>query len=380
MDFEKIGNYIDSLGKYGIPGCDIMITKDHEVLYRHMMGYSDSEQKKKLNGDELYLMFSMTKVITMVAFMQLYEKGLVDFEDNLYEYLPSFKNIRVMKDGIEVNAENPIKMKHLVSMQSGLDYDLERPGIMRVLKEKGMNATTMDIVTAFPESPLIFEPGTHFQYSLSHDVVAAVIEKISGMTFGEYLKKNIFEPLGMKNTRFARPLNDDVPNLMQQYIADENGKTAPMEQTCNYQLSDNYESGGAGLLSCIEDYSVFGDTISCGGISKTGVRILKPETIEIMKKDLLTPQGHEDINQNMGRTGYGYGCGMQVLMEPDLIDSKAPAGLFGWDGAAGSIIIMDTNTHTSMVYTQHVRNCGNAYGIIHPTLRDLVFGNVTIHG
>ena len=192
------------------------------------------------------------------------------------------------------------------------------------------------------------------------------------MSFGEYLKKNIWEPLHMERTFFAKPMNH-LDKLADQFIC-EGDEIIPMEPSCCYQLSESYESGGAGLVSCTEDYAAFADVIACGGITKDGVRIIKPETIEIMKQNLLGEASMEDIANKMGRKGYGYGCGVQVLVNPELVNAKAPAGVFGWDGAAGSCIIMDTKTKTSLVYTQHVRNCGFAYDTIHPALRDFVFG------
>ena len=290
------------------------------------------------------------------------------------KYLPAYRNLTVKNGDTVEPLSSPMKIRHLVSMQSGLDYDLQRPGIVRVIKEKGSDATTQDIVNAFVESPLNFVPGEHFNYSLSHDVVAAVIEVVSGMTFGEYLKKNIWEPLGLKKTRFAMPMNDGVEGLAQQFICNEKGNIVPMEQSCCYQFTENYESGGAGLISCTEDYAVFADALACGGISKDGVRILRPETVELMKTNLLGEASREDIVKTMGRVGYGYGCGVQIVMEPEKMNSTAPVGVFGWDGAAGPCITMDTKSKTSVVYLQHVRNCGWAYGEIHPKLRDMVFG------
>lgn len=374
MNFEKITQYLDSLMDRDIPGADCIIYKDHEMVYRHMFGTSDVNKTKPTDGSELYLMFSMTKVQTMTAFMQLVEQGKISLEDEVSKYLPAYKNLMVLKDGEVKPATKPLLVKYLLSMQSGLDYNLERPGIKRVLEEKGMKATTREIVDAFVESPLMFEPGEHFLYSLSHDVAAVIIEVVSGMSFGEYLKKNIWEPLGLKNTRFANPLNDDEPRLAKQYIVGTMGNTIPMEQSCNYQLSEAYESGGAGLMSCTEDYAILADAIACGGVGKNGNRILKAETIELIKQNLLSDAGRNDIATSMGRVGYGYGCGMQVLMEPEKIGSPSPKGVFGWDGAAGSCITMDTASHCSVVYVQHVRNCGMSYAEIHPTLRDFVFG------
>ena len=373
MDFEKITEYLESLKQRQIPCADCIITQNHQVIYRHMFGASDALMTKPLQGNEKYLMFSMTKVQTMTAFMQLVEQGKISLDDNVADYLPAFGKLTVEKDGRVEPLNTPMKIWHLLSMQSGLDYDLQRPGIVRVLKERGMQATTREIVDSFTESPLKFVPGEHFMYSLSHDVAAAIIEVVSGMSFGEYLKKNIWEPLGMTNTRFAKPMNDDVKDLAQQYILDDTGKVVTMEQSCNYQLSEAYESGGAGLMSCTEDYAIFGDMLACGGVGRNGARILKPETIDVIKTNLLGENGKKDVALTMGRVGYGYGCGMQILLDPDAINSKAAKGIFGWDGAAASMITMDTASGISIVFITHVRNCGYAYSEIHPALRDLVF-------
>lgn len=373
FDENKLTEYLDSLIDKGIPSVDCIVYKDHKQIYRHMNGTVDRDKKINVRPDQRYLMFSMTKVQTMTAVMQLVEQGKLLLDDEVGKYLPAYKKLMVDDEEGLRELNEPMRIWHLLSMQSGLDYNAERPGILRVLKEKGQSATTRDIVDSFIESPLEFVPGTHFHYSFSHDVVAAIIEVVSGMSFGEYLKNNIWEPLNMKDTFFAKPDNSGLERLAQQYISNDDG-IVPMEQTCNYQFTINYESGGAGLISCTEDYAKLGDALACGGESAEGIRILRPETIELIKKNLLCDAGMEEIATNMGRKGYGYGCGMQVFMYPELVGSTAPTGIFGWDGAAGSSIQMDTVSRTSLVYIQHVRNCGMAYEFIHPTLRELVFG------
>lgn len=371
MNKEKLTEYLDSVVKRGIPSVDCIVYENHECVYRYMTGHTDEKGTVPVSEATQYIMFSMTKVQTMTALMQLVEQGKISLEDPVGKYLPAYKDLKVIDDkGVESPAV-PLLIKHLASMQSGLDYNLDRPGIKRVLARDGMNATTQDIVNAFVESPLNFQPGTHFCYSLSHDVIAAVIEVVSGMSFGEYLKKNIWEPLEMTRTHFAKPYNDEA-GLSQQFIM-EDDKIILMEPTCNYQLSEKYESGGAGLISCTEDYSKLADALACGGISGKGVRILNSESIETIKQNLLGEESLKDIEVTMGRKGYGYGVGMQILMEPEKINSTAPKGVFGWDGAAGSCITMETGSKTSVVFTMHVRNCGIAYGEFHPTIRDLVF-------
>lgn len=379
MNTTKITNYLDSLKDKGIPSVDMIVMQNHEIIYRHMNGCTDVEQKMPVLKDQRYLMFSMTKIQTMTALMQLVEEGRISLEDEVGKYLPAYRNLKVKhEDGTIKDAQNPLLIKYLVSMQSGLDYDLRRPGILRVLEEKGKAATTRELVDSFVESPLDFEPGTHFNYSLSHDVAAAIVEAASGMTFGEYLRTKIWEPLGMNDTFFAKPMNYDVERLAQQYVVNESNKTVPMEPSCDYQLSESYESGGAGLISTTEDYAKLGDALACGGIGApdntgTGSRILKPETIDIIKTNLLGPDSLNDLATKMGRTAYGYGVGMQVFMFPEKVGSETHTGIFGWDGAAGSCLQMDTATKTSFVFTMHVRNCGFSYETVHPTLRDLVF-------
>ena len=374
IDLQKITEYLDSLVEGGVPSVDCIVMQDHKQVYRHTAGTADAARTQAVSQDQLYIMFSMTKVQTMTALMTLVEQGKVSLSDPVGKYLPAYNDLMVETPDGPVPAKTQLLIWHLVSMQSGLDYDLARPGIVRVLKERGPQATTREIVDAFTESPLKFEPGSHFLYSLSHDVVAAVIEVASGMSFGEYLKKTIWEPVGMTNTFFAKPDNAGLPRLAQQWICNERGEIVTMEQTCNYQLSEAYESGGAGLISCAEDYARLGDMLACGGTAANGAQILRPESVELIKKNLLGEASRRDIAMTMGRVGYGYGIGMQVLMEPAKIGSTSPAGVFGWDGAAGSCVTMDTASKTALVYIEHVRNHGYSYGNIHPTLRDMVFG------
>lgn len=373
MNFEKITNYLNSLEAEGIPSVDCMIYKDHDLIYRHFNGYADTGRTKKIVGNELYLMFSATKLITMTAALQLVEEGKLDLDSPVSDYLPAYKELEVRSNDLVVPAHKELLIRHLLSMQSGLDYNLERSGIKRVLDEKGQKATTQELVNSFVETPLLFEPGEHFEYSLSHDVVGAIIEVVSGMSLGEYFSRNIFEPLEMKNTFFGKPLNDNE-RLVTQYVYDnENHVSTEMELSCIYQLSESYESGGAGLISCVEDYGKFADALACGGVSAKGIRILKEESIELMRTNMLGTIQREDLAKKMGRVGYGYGCGVQVLLEPERCNAKAPVGIFGWDGAAGACVIMDPDNHISLVYAQHVRNCGYAYATIHPRLRDLLY-------
>lgn len=378
MNYEKLTAYLDSLNKdYGIPSADCIVMRKHKQVYRHLVGTRDEKHTEPVLTTDQYLMFSMTKIQTMTAFMQLCEQGKISLDDPVSKYLPAYENLTVREGDAVVPANKPLLMRHLCSMQSGLDYDLRRPGILETLSQFGENATTRQIVDSFVKSPLLFHPGEHFLYSLSHDVVAAVIEVVSGMAFSEYLKKNIWEPVGMTRTYFYKKSVPE-PRLNCQHIATEQGIVPLTGDACDYQISEAYESGGAGLVSCTEDYALLADALANGGVAATGKRILTPESIEIIRTNQLSDVSRGDMLRTMGRPGYGYGIGMQILLEPERAGlngqpSPATKGVFGWDGAAGSCTIMVPELETALVFVIHVRNLGVAYSEIHPRLRDLIF-------
>ena len=379
MNKDRIREYLDSLLTEGLPSFDVIIRKDHTEVFRYLGGFADAAKTQPIQPDSRYLMFSMTKIQTMTAVMQLVEQGKLSLDDEVAKYIPAYADVLVREesDGVVrlVPPKTPMTIRHLVSMQSGLDYDLHRPGVERVLAERGAQATTRELVDAMAQSPLCFHPGEHFLYSLSHDVAAAIVEVVSGMHFSDYLAANVWKPLHMNNTCFCKPMNDGVPGLAQQFVCDEGDirRTHPMEMSCDYQLSEAYESGGAGLMSCTEDYANLADALACGGEGADGARILRPETVARFSENFLGEVSLSEIRNNMGRVGYGYGIGMQTLLDPAAVGTKAPAGIFGWDGAAGSLAIMDPVNRMSLVFTMHVRNCGYAYGVIHPTLRNLMY-------
>jgi CubicO group peptidase (beta-lactamase class C family) len=187
LNQKILADYLDSLEKSGIPGCDCVIYREHRPVFRHTTGYSDHGKTKPLTSANTYWLFSATKLFTCTAILQLLEKGKLRLDAPVAEYLPEYGTLKV-KDGTEIKpAVNTLTIRHLLSMQSGLNYNLEVPSIRKVVEETGRKATTRQIIRALANEPLDFEPGTHFQYSLSHDVLGAVIEEVSGLSFGEYL-------------------------------------------------------------------------------------------------------------------------------------------------------------------------------------------------
>lgn len=375
MDFAKLTDYTASLIDMGIPSVDISVVRDHQILYRHMAGWRDAERRQPLRGDETYCLYSCTKVFTTCAAMQLIERGLLHLDDPVSDYLPAYAHLTV-KDGEGVRpAKTVMTVRHLMSMQSGLNYDSDSPAMHRAKEESNYQATTRQLVDAKAQDPLEFDPGRNFMYSLSHDVLAAVIEAASGLRFSEYLEKNIFAPLGLNMVGFTLKEQDHARQCAQ-YMYDGEKKVFvphPSEEL-PYRYTSNYESGGAGLICDLRDYSVFADALACGGMAQDGTRILSPEMIQLWSANQLGPESRRTFDC-WNRKGYSYALGVRTRVD-NSFGGRGTVGEFGWDGAACSYVAIDPYTHLSIFVAMHVRGFGYAYDVIHPTIRDLVYGAV----
>ncbi len=370
MQWDRLRDYVESLPSAGVPGCDLIVCKDHEVLFRHMAGCSDAEGKTPVRGDELYWLFSCTKVLTTCAAMQLIEQGKLHPDDPVYEYLPAYRHLTV-RDGDSVRpARRVMTVRHLMSMQSGLSYDLTMPPVLKAIQETCGLADTRRLADAMAEEPLAFEPGTDFLYSLSHDVLAAVIEAVSGERFSGYLARHILEPLGLRDFAFSLT-KDSRARLAAIYERQEDSLILRPQDSNNYRLTDRYESGGAGLLGSAAEYACFADALACGGQGKDGQQILSPEMIQLWRANQLTPCSRRSFDL-WNRKGYSYALGVRTRVDLTL-GGAGNLGEFGWDGAAGSWTMIDPDQHLSAFYAMHIRNFGHAYDVIHPTIRSLIY-------
>lgn len=372
MDKSILADYLDSLEAKGIPGCDCVIFQKHKQVFRHTTGYSNASKTKPLTSENTYWLFSATKLITCTAVMQLVEKGKISLDAPVADYLPEYKHLNVKCGSDVVPAKNTLTIRHLLSMQSGLNYNLQAPSILKVLLDTKNEATTRELIRELAKEPLEFEPGTHFLYSLSHDVLGAVIEEASGQKFGEYLHEHILKPLGMKNTGFELTADREA-NMSEQFEFDMETMTSkPISIVNCYKLSNKYESGGAGLISTADDYIKFLDAMCNDGVSADGYRVLTRESIDMMRKDQMNDISKKDFDE-FGRIGYSYGLGVRTLIDKEKSGVKSPLGEFGWDGAAGAYAVIDVENHIAIFYVQHVRNCGYAYSDIHPKIRDISY-------
>lgn len=372
MNKKILVDYLNSLEQCGIPGCDCAVIKNHEVIFRHTTGYADSSRKQPLTEKNTYWLYSATKLLTCTAVMQLIDKGFITLDTPVSDILPEYKNLKVKTGKDIVPAKNQMTIRHLMSMQSGLNYNLEAPSIIKIKKDTNNEATTRQVIEALANEPLDFEPGTHFQYSLSHDVLGAVIEVVSGQKLGEYFADHIFRPLGMKNTGFELT-PESKASMSQQFEFDMKTMTSsPVPNQNRYALTKNYESGGAGLISTVNDYLLFLDAMCHGGVSKEGYRLASMKSIDSMRQNQLNENSKKDFDL-WGRRGYSYGLGVRTLIENEKSGVKSPLGEFGWDGAAGAYALIDVTNNLAVFYIQHVLNCEYVYNVIHPRVRDLTY-------
>ncbi len=341
MNTDKLTQALEGFDKMGIPQNDCIIYVDGECVYRRMSGFSDFEKTKPTDGKEIYNIYSCSKMLTCTGALMLYQQGGFQLDDKLSDYLPEFAQMYVCKDGRLVKAENTITIRHLFTMTAGFTYDLNSPQLCLAREETQGRCPTREVMRYLAKEPLVFEPGTHYNYSLCHDVLAAVVEVISGKPFGQYMKESIFAPLGMTHTTYC-PAKEQEADLCQQYTW-ENGKAVPCGKACDFRLGTEYESGGAGCVSSVEDYIKFLEAMRKG-------QLLNDETYALMATNQLTGAALQDFRNTLGfENDYGYGLGVRCPKAKDSWESD-----IGWGGAGGCYPLLDRKNKVTMFYAQHV--------------------------
>lgn len=379
MNFDALSAYIDGLfATEGIPSSQIVIHKDGKEIYYRSAGFQDVATGEPIRRDALYYMYSCSKVVTVIAAMQQLEQGKFLMYDPVEKYLPEFADIKVASytptgKKLLTAPAHTLRVSHLFTMTSGLDYDWKAPDIVSTIEEHGGNPTTADVVRAIAKKPLCFHPGTHWQYSLSHDVLARLVEVWSGMRFADYVQKYIFDPVGMTHSCYH--LTDELrPKMAAQYRFDATlGKAVDVGLVNGHVPGINYDSGGAGMISCLDDLILLADTMTRMGVTADGTRILSARTVDLMRTDCLDENTRPDFNW-IAMRGYGYGFGVRTMIDPGRGGSLSPIGEFGWGGAAGSYFHADPANGISVIYTQHMLN--NKEAIVHPRLRNLIYAGL----
>jgi CubicO group peptidase (beta-lactamase class C family) len=344
----------------GIPCFDLIVYKDGECVLRHMGGYAIPESKIPVSGKEKYHIFSCSKLITCAAAMQLWEKGMFSLEDNLSDYLPAFAEMTVKTEDGTRKAKNPIKILHLFQMTSGMNYAMHTPELEAYYSIPGNHCPTVKTVNMFARTPLEFEPGEGWKYGLSHDVLGALVEVLSGEKFENYVKAHIFDPLAMEHSTFLHPL-EDWEGFANMYCYNTETKTFDQAWRFWCHLGKEYAGGGGGCISTVEDYIKFLEALRVGDV------ILKKETIAMMSTNQLTGQPREIYTSSHSGN---YGLGMRTPYDdPTQTD-------FGWGGAAGAYASVDPKLGISFYYSQHVLNAPNRHlrKWLYKTIRADLFG------
>jgi CubicO group peptidase (beta-lactamase class C family) len=315
-------------------------------------------------------MYSCSKPITAVCALRLVEKGLLSIDDKVYKYLPEVKEAFVLDENKNKKiVGESMTVRHLLTMTAGFDYNYFKKPIIDLIENNG-NAVLRDFIERFVASPLCVEPGKKFIYSICHDVLAGVIEVASGMKFSEFVRSEIFEPLGMNNSSFDNSVETTFP----MYGANEDGTVHRQEKYLKLNPTPTYESGGAGLVSTVEDYILFASALANNGVGHNGYRVLTEDSLN----KLNTPQV-KSINYNSDFTcvqGEDYDYGLGVRVRNSDTDWGLKAGEYGWDGAAGSYVMIDPTNNISIFMGMHVMTWPNVFSGNHLDIVEQIYTKI----
>lgn len=367
--------FMDSVAQFGVPGIDCIVYRDHGEIFRYSAGYAELESQTPVRRDALYNIYSATKPITCVGALQLVESGKMLLTDPVQDYLPEFGDMKVKIGTFAVApAKRPIRIVDLFTMSAGLSYELDTPEMRKFIEETGGDFGTRDFVKALAREPLLFQPGERWNYSYCHDVLGAIIEVVSGMSFGEYLEKNIFEPLGMGDTGFSVP-EEKLSRIAPQYQYDAATRTSKrISGKCIGAAGTRHESGGGGLITTVEDYIRFADAVACGGKGWNGERILSGRTIDLMRRNHLDERRLGDF-WNMGYSkGSGYGLGVGMILDSVAGCCMTPEGAFFWGGIGGVQVLFDPGSGISLFAAQHSIGCPSE--LIKPRMWNILYSSL----
>jgi len=350
-----------------IAGLSTMIARKGKVVYFEQVGLLDKESKKSMADDTIFRIYSMTKPIICVALMTLYEQGRFELADPVAKFIPAFADLKVLEcyekgEAKEADLLCPLTIQSLLTHTSGLTYDfLEDSPVGELYRQTGLltNAerTLEELVHELTRLPLAFQPDSRWHYSLGHDVVARLIEIISGQVLEQFLKENIFDPLGMVDTGFSVAPEEQhriatmygLPDLcapemtMSKLIeAWSSGFNERIDVSATYPASKSvaFARGGHGLFSTSWDYLRFSQMLLNQG-ELAGVRILANKTVKLMHMNYLPTDLLPYVVADPPAYGYGFGLGSRVLMNVAESEKLGSVGEYGWGGAAKTYYWID---------------------------------------
>lgn len=362
MDIQGLTAFLSSVPDTIVPGFECSV---------HVEGRPVFHYRRKFTDASMFWLYSCTKVFTCTAIMKLIEENRIGLYDDLCSYFPEFSGMKVWSEGKAVPTEKKIRIYDLLKMCSGFDYELEDPAIQKIISSEKPAGESIAFLS---EKVLLFEPDTDFKYSLSHDILGAVIEKVTGKSLGQYLSEAFFLPLGITHTGFDPEVISDR-SMEKQYFFDEERKELIDygAYTNEYRFHKNYHSGGAGLVSTMDDVCSFADMLANGGIAENGKVLISPSSIALMGNASLNTKELQSFHKDWDYyRNYSYGLGVRTYCF-DTPGAKGSHGEFGWCGAAGSYLLIDPAHRLSLFFAMHVRNCSWVCYHLFNQLRDLLY-------
>ena len=376
--------YVDE-GK--LPGYHITVSRGGELAYSTKYGHADVENGKPIADDTIYRIYSMTKPICAVAAMILWEEGLFEMHDQVKWFIPSFANQKVFRSGTLTAPRyepvtEPMEMWHLFTHTAGLTYGFVYSNpVDQMYRNAGFewgvprDASLGDICDMLAELPLMFQPGTEWAYSMSIDIIGRVVEVLSGMSLGEFMKKRIFDPLGMTDTAFHCDA-DKADRLASLYVPNPADKKRLRNDAAGAGALNEPKAhlGGGGLVSTTSDYLKFAEMLRNGG-EYNGVQILSPRTVAFMASNHLPDNADltafgRPLFAETAFDGVGFGLSMSVTIDPVKAKVPGSVGDYGWGGAASTNFTVDPKE--DLVYMIMTQLMPSSTWPLRPQLKQLV--------
>ena len=329
-----------------------MVFKDGKIVYNEIVN-SGKEGDKEINGETIFPIWSMSKPITIVAMMTLYEKGLIDFDDNVSKYIPEFSELQCKdENGNIYKCKNELKILHLMTHRSGYTYYGNPHNFTSTIKYDNLN----DFVNDVSKHPVEFEPGSDYLYGINQAILGKIVEVVTEKSFYQYLKESIFDPLAMNETKFYLT-SEDRERFQPLFINSGalKGFTNFLDEM-TYDENNKAYFGGEGLVSTMKDYAKFCQMLLNNG-ELNGAKIINRSSIDLMleKHSVLEPDPFLDIND-----GFHFGFSVFVLNDPSKDETNSSKGIYGWSGYH--------NTHF------WIDNEKNLFGLFMTRAREFSFG------
>ena len=349
-----------------LPGWQVQVSRRGEVVYHANCGWRDIEGQLPIEDDTVFRIFSMTKPITSVAAMMLFEEGRFELTDPVARFIPAFADMRVLEGGTALKpatrpAAGPIRVQHLLSHTSGLTYGFHHIHVQdEIYRNAGYEwgvpkgCTLEQAVNDWARLPLRFDPGTRWNYSVATDVLGRLVEVVSGQPLDQFFQQRIFDPLGMKDTAFT--LRGDLgQRLGALYVPGKDGKATRNDEFGNAARGDiTFLSGGGGLLSTTADYHRFTQMLLRGG-ELDGARLLGSRTVQAMTCNSLP--GGQDLVQfgiplfaEVRYDGQGFGLGFGILQDSVAAGTLGSRGEYNWGGAASTAFWVDPAEQITAIF------------------------------